>query len=247
MRSRRTPWAENSMTCSPATFSALATIGHSTRRPSPVRRRRSRATNSPIRACSPAPGSHGPNSAPGSCSGKPVSHAMPDTCSIVMANPVRSRHGPVSPNAGIRTMIEPRVDVADLVPRQPERLHHPRAVVLDHHVALGDQPAGQVAAGVAGHVDRDAALVRVRGVEVRRALPPLRHRARVVVHQPGAVGAHGRLDVDDVGAEHAEHVGEERAGPERREVGDAHAVERARAGGRDRLERRRARPAARRS
>jgi hypothetical protein len=30
---------------------------------------------------------------------------MPDTCSMVMAKPVRSRHGPVRPNAGMRTMI----------------------------------------------------------------------------------------------------------------------------------------------
>ena len=56
-------------------------------------------------ACSPAPGSHGPNRAPGACSGNPHSHAIPDTCSIVIANPVRSRHGPERPKAGIRTMI----------------------------------------------------------------------------------------------------------------------------------------------
>ena len=34
----------------------------------------------------------------------PVSHASPVTCSMVCANPGRSRHGPSRPNAGIRTI-----------------------------------------------------------------------------------------------------------------------------------------------
>ena len=143
-RSRRTPWAECSMTCSPATLSALATIGASTSRPSPVRRRCSSAAKQPDqRRAARRPGRTARTARPGACSGKPASHAMPDTCSIVMAKPVRSRHGRRQAERRHPHHDRRRVDGPDVVPRQPERLHHPWAVVLDDHVALGDQPVGQ--------------------------------------------------------------------------------------------------------
>ena len=37
----------------------------------------------------------------------PVTQARPAICSIVGAKPTRSRHGPVNPNAGIRTTTRP--------------------------------------------------------------------------------------------------------------------------------------------
>ena len=60
----------------------------------PARRRR--------RACPPL-GSHGPRWMRGWSSAWPVIHASPAACSIVCANPGRSRHGPSSPKAGMRT------------------------------------------------------------------------------------------------------------------------------------------------
>ena len=58
-----------------------------------------------ITACIPAMGSHAPRTSVGGPSGNPVRHAMPLTDSIVWANPVRSRQGPPSPKAGMRTMM----------------------------------------------------------------------------------------------------------------------------------------------
>ena len=53
-------------------------------------------------ACMPPMGSHGPRGTSGSPEAKPVTQAIPDICSTVCANPSRPRHGPSSPNAGIR-------------------------------------------------------------------------------------------------------------------------------------------------
>ena len=58
-----------------------------------------------ITACIPARGSQAPRTRTGGPSGNPVSQAMPVRHSMVWANPVRSRHGPLSPKAGMRTMI----------------------------------------------------------------------------------------------------------------------------------------------
>ena len=51
--------------------------------------------------CMPALGSQGPRGMRGGSSAWPVIDAIV-ICSIVCANPTRSRHGPVRPNAGMR-------------------------------------------------------------------------------------------------------------------------------------------------
>ena len=76
---------------------AVSNIATSTRLPSPVRSRRSSATSAANAACTPPLGSHGPRWMRGWSSGRPVIHASPTACSIVCANPGRSRHGPSSP------------------------------------------------------------------------------------------------------------------------------------------------------
>ena len=53
--------------------------------------------------CMPAMGSHGPRMMRGGPPSGPVTHAIPAIISIVWAKPTRSRHGPLSPNAGMRT------------------------------------------------------------------------------------------------------------------------------------------------
>ena len=54
--------------------------------------------------CVPTIGSTTPPGMIGGPSSYPVSHAMPVICSIVWANPPRSRHGPSRPNAGSRSI-----------------------------------------------------------------------------------------------------------------------------------------------
>ncbi len=73
--------------------------------PRPVASRTSSAASEAKAACRPAIGSHTPRGISGGPSASPVSQAMPLACSIVWANPTRSRHGPSSPNAGIRTIV----------------------------------------------------------------------------------------------------------------------------------------------
>ena len=56
-------------------------------------------------ACMPARGSQAPLTRTGGPSANPVNQDIPVRHSIVWANPVRSRHGPSRPKAGIRTMM----------------------------------------------------------------------------------------------------------------------------------------------
>ena len=93
--------------------------GHLDEVAGPVRSRSSSAASRPMTACMPPIGSHGPRGTSG-MSSYPVTHARPEVCSIVMANPARSRHGPSSPNAGIRTIIRPGPPAVQLVPGQAE-------------------------------------------------------------------------------------------------------------------------------
>ena len=56
-------------------------------------------------ACIPAKGSQAPRTNTGGPSANPVNQDMPVRHSMVWAKPVRSRHGPSRPKAGIRTMM----------------------------------------------------------------------------------------------------------------------------------------------
>ncbi len=90
------------MTCCAATFTAESTSGASMLCATPLRSRTHRHASTANAACSPPSGSHGPLGTTGGPSRYPVTHASPVTCSMFCANPGRSRHGPVSPHAGIR-------------------------------------------------------------------------------------------------------------------------------------------------
>jgi len=66
------------------------------------------------------------------------------------------------------------------------------------------------------HVERDAALVAVVGLEVRRILPAQIHAVRITV---------GALDLDHIGAEIGEHHPGARTGDEGALLNDADALE----------------------
>ena len=103
---------------------------------------------------------------------------MPVSCSIVCAKPGRSRHGPVSPNAGMRTITDVGPDRAHDVVVEAELLEHPRREVLDDDVALRDELLREREAVGVTEVERDAALAEVHRVEQRRHLVELRVLAR---------------------------------------------------------------------
>ena len=136
-----------------------------------------------------------------------------------------SRHGPSSPKPGMRTITMSGRMARTASTSKPELLEHPRRVVLDEHVAGREQPAQQVPPRVGGEVEGDALLVGVEAGEDPRLLPPVRLGEAQAGEHAGAVGPGGRLDVDHLGAEHRQHVGAERPGPEGGEVEHAQPVE----------------------
>ena len=179
-------------------------------------------TSNPNRACRPALGSHGPTAARRTVgeAGDP-GHAGHLLHRHGEAGPVAP--GPPRPNAGIRTITA----AGRRAGRRPSRANpspSPRAGVLHDDVALGDQPARQVP----GLVGQSRVTLRLLVFVAWKYEDHSHHRGSVGGGGPsaGRRGARRRLDVDDVGTEHADRVRQERTGPERREVGDPHAVER---------------------
>ena len=115
-------------TCSAAALRAPSTIVHleqaalaGARRARPGRRCIANA------ACMPAVGSHGPRWMRGWSHGWPVTHARPVTCSIVWAKPTLSRHGPESPNAGMRTRMQRGLTAVDRAPSRGRSCRTPGA------------------------------------------------------------------------------------------------------------------------
>ncbi len=71
-----------------------------------------------------------------------------------------------------------RVERLDLLPVEPEVAEHPRREVLEHRVALADEPAQHRQPVVGAEVEGEVALVGVRAEVVRAALPPRAFHAR---------------------------------------------------------------------
>jgi hypothetical protein len=99
---------------------------------------------------------------------------------------------------------EPRVDPVQLLRREPESVEHPGAEVLHQYVGLGRQPAQERLPFVALEVGGDRLLVAVGAHEVRRLGGVLGTHER---RSPAAavVAGCGGLDLDDAGAEVAQH------------------------------------------
>ncbi len=102
---------------------------------------------------------------------------------------------------------------------ESESVHHAWSVVLDHDVALLDQPEHQVERFRAPEIEAERSLARVLlGVVGRHAVASWRG-------EPGDV-ARRRLDLDHLGAEVGEHPSAVRAGQHPGEVEDPDSVER---------------------
>ena len=85
---------------------------------------------------------------------------------------------------------------------EPEALRETALAVLRHHIGGGAEPEREGAAGGGRAVDADALLAAVLVVEHERVV-----RRREVDGEPAEeVGAAGRLDLHDVGAEVAQHA-----------------------------------------
>src|SRR5437870_4943684 len=106
--------------------------------------------------------------------------------------------------------------------RRSARFTHAGAEVVHQHVGLAGQPVDRLAAERVAHVDGHAALVAVQAPE-HDALP-----AGVLHVHPREVAGAGPLDLDDVGAEIAQHLRRARSHLDLREVEDHDARERLR-------------------
>ncbi len=119
-----------------------------------------------------------------------------------------------------------RIEGVDLLPLETEVAEHARREVLQHRIALGDQPPEERKAVVGSEVEREAALVGVRAQIVRAPLPPRPLHSRGRAGGPHAIHPADRLDVDHVGAQRRERTRRDGAGPPRSEVEHANARER---------------------
>ena len=104
---------------------------------------------------------------------------------------------------------------------EAERVHHAGTEVLDQNVAAPDERDREIAAALGLQVDRDVSLAAV-------LLHVVAAHAAAARPQAAREIAVGRLDLDHVGAEIAEHARAKRPGQHAAEVGDADAVERLR-------------------
>ncbi len=134
--------------------------------------------------------------------------------------------GAVVAEAGDRQHHEPRVALHQRVDPEPEALEHPGAEVLDQHVGAVHEPQEHLAVRLGLEVEGDRLLVAVGREEVRRlaiVLGPDERRPPA----PGVVPVARCLDLDDPGAEVAQHHRGVRSGQRAGEVDDQDPVERA--------------------
>ncbi len=217
-RDRAVP-IDASITCSAVTAAATSIIGISTSCPSPVRSRCSSAATSASAVCVPTIGSTTPPGMIGGPSSYPVCQAIPVICSIVWANPPRSRHGPSRPNAGSRSITTDGLiaRTSSYARPNPSITDGVKFSVTTSAVAIS-RFASASPSGMA-EIERDPALAEVGRVPQRRHLVEARLDLRADRRaEPQAVGPLHRLDLDDVGAHRAQPRGRERPRPERGEV-----------------------------
>ncbi|GBD12969.1 hypothetical protein HRbin24_00990 [bacterium HR24] len=119
------------------------------------------------------------------------------------------------PEAGGGGVDEARVALRQHVVAQTQALHSAGREVLHHHIGLLDQPQKEVSAGGALQVDADAALAPVHREEVGGLV------VQVGARGAGHVAVGRALDLDDVGAQVAQHHAGERPSQDPGEVQDA--------------------------
>jgi hypothetical protein len=119
-----------------------------------------------------------------------------------------------------RRVDHPRIDLLDLLPREPHAIDRARAEVLDHHVAGLDQPREDLGACLGLRVERDAALVAVQHREVEAV-----DAGDVAQLAARRVAFAGLFDLDDVGAEESQDLSGRRSGLDVSHVQDTHAFQ----------------------
>src|SRR5439155_16663604 len=113
-----------------------------------------------------------------------------------------------------------RVDRAQVVVTEAEPLHHAGPEVVHQNVGLAGEPIDRLTTERRADVDRDAALVAIQAPEHGTLA------ARVFHVHAGEIAGARPLDLDDVGAEVAQHLRRARPQLDLGEVEDRHASER---------------------
>src|SRR5262249_53603042 len=119
----------------------------------------------------------------------------------VVAGPLRIGSG--LPEAGDRTIDQPRKPLAQLLIAETVFRQRPDLEVLDENIALGDQPLRDLLAFRLGDVERDRPLVAVDANEVGALLGSRHERRR---ESARVVAATRLLYLDDVRAEIRKHL-----------------------------------------
>src|SRR3954464_10800541 len=119
-----------------------------------------------------------------------------------------------------RRVDQPRVELVQVLPREPEAIHHAGAEVLDHYVGAVHELAEDLLALVGLHVEGERPLVAVQHREVQGV-----HVGQVAQLGAGDVPAPRLLDLDDVGSHPREELRADRAGLHVRHVNDSDALE----------------------
>jgi hypothetical protein len=155
----------------------------------------------------------------GSRSAKPFIAAKPENASIRVPKPGLDRQGPGLPPTRDADDHELGVAPEQHVGREADLFERAGTVVLDQHGRVLEQAEQHLAPGVPAQVQAQALLV------ARVNLPPERHALGVPVSE--IVAPARLLDLDHLGAEIGQHVGQDVAGDQAREVQHPHVVERA--------------------
>ena len=140
-------------------------------------------------------------------------------CSIVCAKPGRSRHGPLSPNAGHPQHHDVGPQRAHGLVVEAELLEDARREVLHHDIGVRNELLGAREPVGMAEIQGDAALAEVHGME----------EAGLLVEPRVVAGSHGgtepdpvrplhRFDLDHVRTQRGQPRGGERSRPERGEV-----------------------------
>ena len=98
---------------------------------------------------------------------------MPDACSMVWAKPVRSRHGPFRPKAGMRTMMVRSLSswmASHVMPKLSSTRGEKFSTTASERLISSKTSLRPVGLG---EVEGDALLVDVDGLEDRAPLPPV--------------------------------------------------------------------------
>jgi hypothetical protein len=125
----------------------------------------------------------------------------------------------VETEAGHVAAHEVGLDRPQRVAPEAHPVHHARAVVVDHDVRPGEQPAEHLLRLVGAEIERDRALIAVEGGEVERVAVA---RGTLRAHR---VALAGRLHLDDLRPHVREEHRAERPGDDARQIDDADAFE----------------------